>query len=373
MKVAVITWFRDMNYGTILQAFAMQRYLEDELGCSAAIINYIPVRKDTIRNRLSIWQRINRKADYICDKVFKKEHDELFTIKKKRFLSAIDDTCCLTLPIKNDMDFTQLQSEFDAFVCGSDQIWNPYWMDPHFYLDFVKSKKKIAYAPSIGIQTIPDIFYSEVRRLLSGFHAISVREKNGAEQIENIISRKVSNVCDPVFLLDKSFWLEHLKKYTTDVKQDYVFYYLLSYRSEHWRAIKRFAAENGLQIIGIPVVGREFYFYGGEKIVDAGPFEFLKLLSEAKYVFTDSFHATSFSLILEKQFYVFERFDPKGQYSQNSRVNSLLEEYGLTDRLLKHRCTHITEKSDIDYRKVKTEHSGFIEYSKTYLNHALYD
>ena len=56
MKVAVITWFRDMNYGTILQAFAMQRYLENELKCSAAIINYIPVRKETISNELSIWQ-----------------------------------------------------------------------------------------------------------------------------------------------------------------------------------------------------------------------------------------------------------------------------------------------------------------------------
>ena len=149
--------------------------------------------------------------------------------------------------------------------------------------------------------------------------------------------------------------------------------YLLSYHSEHWRAIKRFAMENSLQIVGIPVVGREFYFYGGKKIVDAGPFEFLKLLSGAKYVFTDSFHATSFSIILEKQFYVFERFDPRGRYSQNSRVNSLLEEYGLTDRLLKHCSTHITEKNDIDYRKVTTEHSEFIEHSKTYLNHAIYD
>lgn len=362
-----------MNYGTILQAFAMQRYLENELKCSAAIINYIPVRKETISNELSIWQRVNRKADYICDNAFRKKYKELFTKKRQRFFSAIDDTCCLTSPIKSDDDFMLLQSEFDAFICGSDQIWNPYWMDPNFYLSFVKSKKKIAYAPSIGIQTIPDNFFPEIKRLLSGFHAISVREKNGSKQIESIISKKVSNVCDPVFLLDKSYWMKYIEKYSTDIKQDYVFYYLLSYHSEHWRAIKRFASERGLKIVGIPVVGREFYFYRGEKIVDAGPFEFLKLLSSAKYVLTDSFHATSFSIILEKQFYVFERFSPKGQYSQNSRVNSLLEEYGLTNRLLKYCCTHITENKDIDYGKVKKEHSGFIEHSKIYLKHALYD
>jgi hypothetical protein len=370
MRIAVITWFQDSNYGTVLQAVALQRALKSK-GYDVSLINYTPRREITIDLKASIRKRANHKADVKCAQWYKKANKEGFAGKDEAFRRSITANCKMTPPVYSDAEFSQIAGNFDAYICGSDQVWNPYWLDGRYYLDFVPENKiRIAYAPSFGISKIPDDKKNKIKQYLDKFQAISVRETEGAKAVEEITGRKIKCVCDPVNLLTKDQWNEYAKA-APGIKKPYVFYYFLTYQPEHWHAVKRFAEKKGMRIAGIPVVGRQYYFYRSQKYSFASPEEFVKLISDASYVFTDSFHAASFSIILQKQFYVFERFPDDIQYSQNSRVNNLLRKTDLDFRRVKYRNSKINEQTDINYSIVSKKLDRWISDSEGYLLDAL--
>ncbi len=372
MNIAVATWFRDINYGTVLQALALQCYLKHK-GHNPYIINNIPKRDLTIENKLTIFQRLNRKIDYICTNKFLKNNPDLFEKKKKSFFDSVDSKCNLTRGVLTDEDFKNIGREFDMYICGSDQIWNPYWIEPHYFLDFVeKGKTKIAYAPSLGVSKLPQQFHKQYRKWLEDFDGLSVREAETAKQLEGIVHKKVINACDPVFLLSKNQWQELYCKKPL-IEGEYVFYYFLSYNRNHMAALKKFAKSKKLKIVGIPVVGRQFYLYGGEKKIDASPADFVNYINFASYVFTDSFHGTSFSVIMEKQFYTFERFPRSSNSSTNSRANNLLKKLDLTNRIIAHNASGFTLQNDIDYESINNKLYEFINQSKAYLDNYLND
>ena len=216
MKIAVLTWFRDMNYGTVLQALALQMYLKEQ-GHDPELINFLPERNSTINNRLTFLERLNRKADFLCNNKFKKDHADIFQNKLNKFYSTIDENCSVSKPIVEGDDFETLGKVYDLYICGSDQIWNPYWFEPHFFLDFVaKEKTKIAYAPSLGISNVPKEFHDLFRKYLSSFDGISLREAKMASQLSDIVGREIINVCDPVFLLDRKIWTSMGGRKTVD-------------------------------------------------------------------------------------------------------------------------------------------------------------
>lgn len=367
MRIAVLTWFRDMNYGTILQALALQMYLRDK-GHDSELINYLPSRKSTIDNHLSFFERLNRKADFLCTNKYKKDHIEIFQNKAKKFADTIDDNCSVTAPVSSDEDFLKVGKEYDLYICGSDQIWNPYWFEPHFFLDFVSDGKlKVAYAPSLGIYNLPNEFHQLFKKYLAGFAGLSLREADMAVQLSNIIGQQVINVCDPVFLIDKNRWIS-MSGEKPLINRPYIFYYFLSYNRNHWEAIKKYARKRGLDIVGIPIVGRQFYVFDGERCIDASPLDFINYINYAECVFTDSFHATSFAVLMKKQFYTFERFQENSAYSQNSRVKSLLNKVDLSNRIMKHNSKHIIQQADIDYDEISYFLQEYISQSTKYLN-----
>lgn len=371
MRIGVTTWFRDMNYGTILQALALQTYLK-KLGHSPALINYLPPRNFPKDKRRTFMQKVQNKLDYICTNKYHQEHSDVFNQKRQRFFDTIDSLCNVTAPVKDDKDFAEISKDFDAFICGSDQIWNPNWMDKHFFLDYVdgREKKKISYAPSIGLGKLPEQSIGTYAELLKDFSAVSLREEDAVSQLSNALNKPVKNVCDPVFLLNKNEWLE-LSGNERKIKEPYLFYYFLTYNSRHWLAVKKFARKHNLKIVGMPVVGRQFYVFGTNEYINSAPLDFINYINNAEYVFTDSFHATSFSILLETQFYVFEQFSDKSCFNTNSRVINILNKFKISERLLKHNSMKISESDDIDFSAAHKNAEGFINSSKEYLLNSL--
>lgn len=371
MRIGVTTWFRDMNYGTILQALALQTYLK-KLGHSPALINYLPPRNFPKDKRRTFMQKVRNKLDYICTNKYHQAHSDVFDKKKLSFFDTIDNCCNVTSPIKNDSDFAEISNSFDAFICGSDQIWNPNWMDKHFFLDYVDGieKKKISYAPSVGLGRLPDEKIDTYADLLKDFSAVSLREEDAVTQLTDALNKPVKNVCDPVFLLNKKEWLE-LSGNERKIKEPYLFYYFLTYNSRHWLAVKKFAKKHNLKIVGPPVVGRQFYVFGTNEYINSAPFDFVNYINNAEYVFTDSFHATSFSILLETQFFVFEQFSDKSYLNTNSRVINILNKFGISQRLLKHNSMRIPETDDIDFLTAHKKAEKFINSSKEFLSYSL--
>ncbi len=371
MRIGVTTWFRDMNYGTVLQALALQTYLK-KIGHEPALINYLPTRNFPKDKRRTFIQKVHNKLDFLCTNKYKKTHSDIFDKKRDCFFDTIDKRCDVTAPIQNEADFVKISNSFDAFICGSDQIWNPNWLDKHFFLDYVdgSKRKKISYAPSVGLGKLPEKSIETYTDLLKDFTAVSLREEDSVSQLSSALNKSVKNVCDPVFLLNKKEWLE-LSKNQRIIKEPYLFYYFLTYNPHHWYAVKKFAKKHNLKIVGLPVVGRQFYVFNSNEYINTTPLDFINYINNAEYVFTDSFHATSFSILLETQFFVFEQFANKSYLNTNSRVINILNKFGISNRLLKHNSTLIPKMDTIDFLSAHQNAEGFISSSKEYLSNSL--
>lgn len=368
MKIGVITWFRDMNYGTVLQAFALQQFLIEK-GYSPAIINYI-VQSQSKKSKRNIVEKIKGKIEYWLNGNFGTKFSSEFDVKAKSFYDLIDSKCVVTDKVVSDEDFIQLNDQFDAFICGSDQIWNPNWLNGRYFLNFVNSDKiKIAYAPSMGISKIDAVSGAQIADYLKSFSAISLREIQAIDMLKKYCDKDISLVCDPVFLLDKGYW-ENLAagEYPSE---KYVLVYFLTFQPEHWKAVKAYAKQNNLSIILIPVYGKEFYLNGCEKYPFASPLQFINLIKHAEIVITDSFHGLAFSILLNKQFYIFERFSESNSKSQNSRIINLLSIFELENNKIDFKDKKIPINTPVDYSKVNLTLEKLRTSSKKFLLNAL--
>lgn len=349
MKIGVITWFRDINYGTVLQAFALQQFLMKK-GYSPALINY-KAQPQSKKPKRNIVEKIKGKIEYLLDGSFREKFSGEFEAKVKSFYDLIDSNCIVTDKVVSGEDFIQLNNQFDAFICGSDQIWNPNWLNGRYFLNFVNSDKiKIAYAPSMGVSKIDAVAGAQIADYLESFNAISLREIQAIDMLKEYCDRNISLVCDPVFLLDRGYW-ENLATGEYPL-ENYVLVYFLTFQTEHWKAVKAYAKQNNLSIVLLPVYGKEFYINGCKKYPFASPLQFINLIKHAKMVITDSFHGLAFSILLNKQFYIFERFSESNSKSQNSRILNLLSIFELENNKVAFKSKKISSKGQVDYLKV---------------------
>ena len=233
--------------------------------------------------------------------------------------------------IKYTKDYTQesfqniKQENFDYYSVGSDQVWNPYFADfsTYYLLDFINSENKIAYAPSFGVSSIPTNMIEKFKKSLLSFKSLSCREDSGAELIKELTNKEVSVVVDPTMLLETREWdqiIECPKKYEN--KKYIVLYFLGKISKEDKIKIKQFALDNNCEIIKLLDCFSDDYKYG--------PSEFLGLIKNSYAVFTDSFHASLFSIMYKKPFLVFSRKE-KGK-SMSSRIETLLKKFNLENR-----------------------------------------
>lgn len=328
-----MTWFGYHNYGTALQATALYRVLGDS-GFDVDVINYDPYTEYVARptpedvNKLysKLWGKA--KARVLTRGYAPKAREDLF----EQFL---DDCLTLTEPCPTLAELEGLNDAYGIFVCGSDQIWQPREYDPRYFLDFAGDDRlKVAYAPSLGLPRVEDGDVARrMARVCSRFDALSTREETGSKIVSDLTGREVATVIDPTLLIEGEKWLgvAGLDASRPDAGS-YLLAYMLGTSESHWKRVYALGKDLGLPVRVIPVFRKDLRRPGCIK-EPVGPREFVSLIAGAAYVCTDSFHGVAFSINMNREFCVFERFKRGASGSQNSRVYNILEKTGLNSRL----------------------------------------
>lgn len=364
MKIGIITWFNGSNYGTNLQAIALQNYLRRG-NHDARIINY-EINED---NR-NFWDKVAGQPQKYLNKYTFGKYAKEINHRDEKLVDAMRQNCVLTKRIHNEDELIRVCNEFDLLICGGDQIWNPNWYNRFYYADYDEIKtRRISYAPSLGVNSIPKDKEKEIIRSVQKFDAVSVRESKGAELLFSLIGKKIEVVADPAFLLNEIEWREIFPEKRQE-KYEYVLSMFLTDQWSHWQAADRFAKEKGMRHIVIPYCGFS-YLQKADIRADAGLNEVLDLIRGAEYVLTDSFHITVFSLIHRKQFFVFQRFKENRFKSTNERVLHLLRKVNSENRFLAYGTKYIEKEKKLDYAEVDLKLDDFIKESKFFLKEAM--
>lgn len=360
MRVAIITWTCWENIGTHLQAYAIQNVLS-RYEKKVKIINYDFLhngKREKLKDlllRILAWGIV-----FIPHKIIQRYHIQFYNFRHRFF--------CYTKRV-NDTSIKSLNSKFDVFVCGSDQIWNPEHFNDKFMLSFVEDKKKkISYAPSIGLSYIPQTYQDIYKKWISRLDFVSIRENTGAALLHDIgISSQV--VLDPTFLLTKGEWAA-IEDKNKKIEQPYVLCYFLNYTDRYFAQIQNLA---NLLKCKIVILSKSFPKDCKEAIwfAETSPTYFLALIHNSKHVITDSYHGAIFSIIFEKEFHLYQRFRTNDPHSENSRIEQIIDMCRLQDCLVTD-SNAILSNVSIDYLKVSLLLKQWQKKSFDFLQNALY-
>lgn len=340
--IHIVTVYDSLNYGSFFQAYALQKELSKYESTDYLDIHHQSIRKETLNYAIKKIIKLKFKDANLAVKKYL-----IFKNEQKRFVTTnIND-------IKND--------NLDLFVFGSDEIWNisrdKIKKSKEFFGAGIKSKRKFSYAPSINTTTLEQIQKNEyIKDELNEFIEISVRDTYSKNIISKFLNRDIKVVCDPTLLLQK----EDFKNIQVNMKKNnYILLYTYGkmLNNDVIRKIKMFARENGLKIISI---GKYFSFC--DECIAASPKEFLGYIDNAKYVFTDTFHGTIFSIIYEKNFLVF----PCG----NIKVEEILKQFDLLNRMISYDKNYELEyivNNKINYLSVNKIKEKMRNNSKEYI------
>ena len=263
--------------------------------------------------------------------------------------------------------------KYTAVMVGSDQLWSPSGITSNFYnLMFADDNTvKISYATSFGVSQINPKYHKIYNTFLNRLDFISVRENSGKKIVEELSPNKAEVVCDPVILLDAEQWLKEIpNKRLYD--EPYIFAYFLGKSAEYRDAVTKFAKQKDLKIVTEPHMdsyNKADENFGDYTPFDIGPAEFVNLIRNAEYVFTDSFHGSVFSMLYQKQFLVFNRYSDNSSSSKNSRIDSFCKNYVLSDRRYNGNIADVENK--INYEDVLGKVDEHRQKSKAFLDRAL--
>ena len=350
MKIGIITFHRAENYGSALQAYALNRYL-NENGFHAETIDFqMKQQKQMYR----IFTGMNSLQSIMRNALSLLKYKDL-KLRKKRFEEFLSNYVRLSKQRYTDADrLAELNTDYDYFICGSDQIWNYHCVDfcDTNLLNFVDNKNKcISYAASMGVSAIEDAAVrSSFKTLLHHFKAISVRENAAKETLEKLLGRHVEVTPDPVVLIERAGWDRIAPPRL--IKDKYLLCYYIGHIEDMREFGRRISRETGFQIVLINKNIRDV-FYHNHKFYSAGPREFLSLIKHAEFICTDSFHATLFSLIFHKNFWVFMK---QGNVNSNSRIEHILKMVGMQDRMIEpNMAQNIDYSKTIDFSNIDQE------------------
>ena len=378
-KTGILTlYYNNMNYGGLLQAFALPFVIQKHIGIPAEQIRYSQQNTDTdlctskSKKSLSIYQLgINFFSALTSNKR---------SIRKESFLEFMND-----IPhsrnIYSHETIQQCNSNYEIFICGGDQIWNGEMVGEHldvYTLQFVnQGLKKIAYSPSVAISHMSKQVEDCLGKGLLGIDRISVREKRSLDILKRLSDKKIEVVVDPVLLLNKSEWLEQSRP--TKINGKYILCYLLGDSITQRKAVEIISKRLKLRIVTFPHilhnnVRKCDLFFGDIKDYTSGPRQFLDLINNAEFVITDSFHACVFSMIFETPFIVFERNKPSEKGNMNSRIYDFLEEYHLENQLVNvEKAMNLSRIPEVDYSFAHEHWFHRRNDSIEYLTRALFD
>ncbi len=357
MKVGGITIHWAHNFGAMLQAYALQHMVE-KLGHKYTIINYVTNHQ---RTHLKLFVASHAQTQNVLLRVrryMRGCYNLLHYMQWKRRSSLFEDfrTNYLKTTNKNLSSFEELIDncpKFDAYMCGSDQIWrvgsSSPWFDASYYLGFVRdsSAKKIAYAPSFGADFVDDKYREKYTKYLNEIHYLSVRERHGQEIIRNLTGREVPVVLDPVLLVSRTHWDAILKP--PEFGEPYILvYYVGGNFNELMRAAHHLKKRTGVRRI-VSLYSCPYHKrIGVDHIPEAGPLEFIGWIKNASYICTSSFHGMAYSTIFERPFYAVM----PGKIS--SRLESLGQILDLRSRFIVSPTQDISEiPIDLDYSRAR--------------------
>lgn len=315
-----ITWITYLNYGTYLQAYALQRMIHI-LGYDSKIIDdcrftYLYVSPHQwIRKFFGLFIHPKTNCSWFRSRI---NQYGPFSRFKRKYLK-IDSGW---------QDKNSLLRRYKGFICGSDQIWSPLLPEQHdgFYFASFADCNKIAYAPSIGCTSIPDSQKDLLKLWLEGFQSINMREEIASKAISELIGKKVGTVLDPTLLLSCDDW----KKISRDSRIDepYILAYFLTYNDTYVGYAKELAKESGYRLITLGD-SQKLKDLSDTRLRGIGPDDFLGLIENAEKVVTDSFHGTVFSILFNRPFVTFRRFSETDSRNQNSRIENLFSLLGV--------------------------------------------
>ena len=352
MKVAVITINYGYNYGNRLQCYAINHLLT-EMGIKVENLKKEQDNSTVVKLKLFIKSKVGIRLNEYEKRIIK------FNQFNNKYLN-----------IKNIYNYikhgtiTLLNDKYDCFICGSDQIWNPYFgfNSDIEYLSFVKDKKKIALSASFGVDEIGKN-EEHIAKMLEEIDYISVREEKAKEIVEKITNKQATLVCDPTLVLSKTEWIRIERKPKFVNKDKFLVCYLLEkYDSELMDKIDELARRNNLKIY---YVEDEYKKLGKANINEysLGPAEFIWIIRNSEMVVTDSFHAVAFSIIFERQFKIIYR---NNLMNMNSRLNTIIKKFNIEKAYFN--CNNIEERTLMDFeyieKRIKEEKEKFLKFLK---------
>lgn len=372
-----IKYFHE-NYGGMLQAFSTVKMLESR-GIDYELIRY--KKRLTMAEKICSVPRLlntvllNDKYETFLKKQGMRKHPE-FKKNDAIRMKAFDQF--------KSREFTRLSPEFcgykalcegakryDAVITGSDQLWSPAGLPTNFYnLLFVPDDvKKISYASSFGVSEIPWYQKKRTADFLRRLDYISMRENRGSEIVKELTDLDVPVILDPVFNFNKKQW-EKMIPIKEEINEPYIFAYFLGANSEYRKQVQKLAEMTGLDVVALRHMDQ--YVENDERFGDYAPYDvapdrFLNLLRGAEYICTDSFHGACFSIINNKKFMIFSRYANASTTSKNSRIDSLCENLGISDRRFSGDISEIQKPIDYEtvYLKLENLQRRTIEYLDT--------
>lgn len=373
-KVAIVNRTNLKNFGSVLQVYALCASV-NKLGYDAEVVwqsgnlskNY-DLRPNKLFNigvkmllhpklAISLIKLVLTKKKAPIDPTKNQLFDEFVANNFKRAFYSHDELVKVA-----STDF------YYKFICGSDQVWvtTTLYPDPMMYLRFAPRKKRVAYAPSLGRDYIPNYNKKVLRHYINDIDFVSVREDNGQFLIKELTGKNVPVVADPTLLINSSEW-NHLRA-SLETPQHYALCYFLDEPCDEVKdAICKYAKNTNKKVV---VLGRiENLDMSSDDIIRpaAGPGEFLTLISKADMVITDSYHGMLFAINYHKLFWAVER--AYTEYDQSSRQLTILSRLGIENRYQKSNF-NFTDL-EIDYSTIQSKMDDFVSFSLNYLKTSL--
>ena len=374
-KIGIITFHKSVNYGSVLQAYALRATLE-KLGYNAEVIDYQP---DNYKYLYGLF-RFPRNVRDIKFDIINFLHLSLLNKRKKQFADFRKKYLHLS---KNKYQFgddiSSLNNIYSAIICGSDQIWNPKAKDSdvNFYLPIEHKAKKIAYAVSLN-----DGFANEYkdkakyRMYIADFDSLSVREISAQSDLETFLgkNKRVQVVLDPTLLLQKQDF--EVICAPRRIEGSYIFFYSVHHNPATVRAVQKLSERLSLPVYFLytnvqshKTTNNKQFMYPQNNI---SPEDFVSYIKNASFVVTDSFHGTAFSIIFEKKFFSIAKMDENGFKIRDERICGILELLGLSDRFVSEmEIENCSVKDQPDYVVVDEKRKKLIQKSIQFIKDAL--
>lgn len=325
MKIGIVTFHNVYNYGGMLQAYALCKYLNTQ-NHDCVCINYQqPTLKQKYTHKLwdSRKSAVQNAKHFVSHYLLKKN-----VAKEKAFDQFLKQHIPLTKEVDSLQGFQKLVNEFDVLISGSDQLWNPIFtggkLDPVYFLHSGGEDKKLAYASSAGAYEYSADELQQLKTYLSSYQRIAVREEFLQKQLQKVLA-DVAVVLDPTLLLSRENWLE-IAVPIAHLPEKYILLYTFDNDKESIRTADAISKKTGWPIVSLFRVKTDVKIHA---VLDhLGPQQFLHLVENCSFVVTNSFHGTAFAINFKKNFFsIYKKSNPH-------RVLNLVSRVSLAERVI---------------------------------------